>query len=65
VLVSVAVTMVTRPKPESELRGLVWSLTPKADFHDPREGRLSWYQQPTKLAGIGAVIVIVLNVLFW
>jgi SSS family solute:Na+ symporter len=65
VLVSVAVTMVTRPKPERELRGLVWSLTPKADFHDPREGRLSWYQQPTKLAGIGAVIVIVLNVLFW
>ena len=34
--------MVTRPKPESELRGLVYSLTPKADFHDANEGHLAW-----------------------
>ena len=56
---------VTSPKPESELRGLVYSLTPKADFHDPSEGRAAWYQQPTKLAGVGAVLVIVLNIIFW
>ena len=53
------------PKPESELRGLVYSLTPKADFHDENEGALAWYQQPTKLAGVGLVIVIVLNIIFW
>jgi SSS family solute:Na+ symporter len=63
--VSVAVTMVTQPKPESELRGLVYSLTPKQDFHDEDEGQLSWYQQPTKLAAVGLVIVIVLNIVFW
>jgi SSS family solute:Na+ symporter len=63
--VSAAVTMVTRPKPESELRGLVYSLTPRQDFHDENEGQLSWYQQPTKLAVVGLVIVVVLNIVFW
>jgi SSS family solute:Na+ symporter len=65
ILVSVVVTLGTRPKDESELRGLVYSLTPRADFHDADEGSLAWYQQPTKLAGVGAVIVIALNIVFW
>ncbi|KAJ1684117.1 hypothetical protein LUZ63_020686 [Rhynchospora breviuscula] len=65
ILVSVVVTLATRPKPESELRGLVYSLTPKQDFHDDTEGVLAWYQQPTKLAGIGLVLVVVLNIIFW
>jgi SSS family solute:Na+ symporter len=63
--VSVAVSMVTTPKPEPELRGLVYSLTPKQDFHDATDSRLPWYQQPTKLAGVGGVLVVVLNILFW
>ena len=65
IVVSIVVTMVTRPKDESELRGLVYSLTPKADFHDENEGALAWYQQPTKLAAVGLVMVIILNILFW
>ncbi|MCW2837705.1 MAG: Na+/galactose cotransporter [Marmoricola sp.] len=64
-LVSVVVTMVTSPKPESELRGLVYSLTPRADFHDENESALAWYQQPTKLAGVGFVLVVILNIVFW
>ena len=65
IAVSVVVTMVTQPRPESELRGLVYSLTPKQDFHDADEGELAWFQQPTKLAAVGIVIVIVLNIVFW
>jgi SSS family solute:Na+ symporter len=65
IAVSVGVSLVTRPKAESELRGLVYSLTPKKDFHDPSESRLAWYQKPTQLAGVGAVLVIILNILFW
>src|SRR5690242_3774795 len=65
ILVSVLVSTVTRPRAESELRGLVYSLTPKQDFHDPGERALAWYQKPTHLAGVGAVIVIILNILFW
>ncbi len=65
ILVSVVVTMMTSPRDESELRGLVYSLTPKADFHDENEGVLAWYQQPTKLAGVGFVLVVILNIVFW
>jgi SSS family solute:Na+ symporter len=65
VLVSVGVSLVTRPKPESELRGLVYSLTPRQDFHDPDEATLPWYQQPKKLAAVSAVMVIALNIAFW
>ncbi len=65
ILVSVAVSTVTVPRPDSELRGLVYSLTPKADFHDANEGDLAWWQHPNKLAGVSLVMVIVLNIVFW
>lgn len=65
VVVSVAVSLATSPKPDAELRGLVYSLTPKSDFHDEDQGQLAWFQQPTKLAGVGLVAVVALNVLFW
>jgi SSS family solute:Na+ symporter len=65
IVVSVAVTLVTRPREESELRGLVYSLTPREDFHDDNEGVLAWWQQPTKLAGVALVLVIILNIIFW
>ena len=65
IAVSVLVTMGTQPRVESELRGLVYSLTPKSDFHDANEGVLSWYEKPNTLAAIGLVLVIILNILFW
>ncbi|HET6627048.1 MAG TPA: sodium:solute symporter family protein [Nocardioidaceae bacterium] len=64
IIVSYLVSMATSPRKESELRGLVYSLTPKKDFHDPDEPDLSWWQQPTKLAGVALVMVIILNLLF-
>ncbi|MEJ7636236.1 sodium:solute symporter family protein [Aeromicrobium sp.] len=64
IIVSVIVTMFTRPKDEADLEGLVYSLTPKESLVDPDEVHLPWYQSPPKLAGIGLVIVIILNVIF-
>jgi SSS family solute:Na+ symporter len=64
IVVSVAVTLVTRPKPASELVGLVYSETPKEQRSDPEAHRLPWYQSPTRLAGISLVMVIALNVIF-
>ncbi|WP_240619505.1 sodium:solute symporter family protein [Blastococcus sp. TF02-8] len=64
ILVSVAVTTVTRPKPVHELAGLVYSETPREQRTDPDAHRLPWYQSPTKLAGISLVMVVVLNVIF-
>ncbi|MGY1838349.1 MULTISPECIES: sodium:solute symporter family protein [unclassified Modestobacter] len=64
IAVSVGVSMVTRPKPVSELAGLVYSETPKEARTDPEAHRLPWYQSPTKLAGIALVLVIALNLIF-
>ena len=62
IVVSVAVTAVTAPKPDSELRGLVYGLTPKEDLADEHEPH--WWLAPTKLAGVSLVLVIVLNAIF-
>jgi SSS family solute:Na+ symporter len=62
ILVSVVVTMVTQPRAESELRGLVYSLTPKEDLLDDHADH--WWLAPTKLAGVSLFFVIVLNVIF-
>ncbi|MDO9379772.1 MAG: sodium:solute symporter family protein [Nocardioidaceae bacterium] len=64
IVVSIVVSMVTRPRVESELEGLVYSLTPKESLQDPDAHTLPWYQSPTKLAGLGLVIIIVLNIVF-
>jgi solute:Na+ symporter, SSS family len=58
----VAVTMVTRPRVESELRGLVYSLTPKEDLADDHADH--WWLAPTRLAGVSLVLVIILNIVF-
>ncbi|GAB2703023.1 sodium:solute symporter family protein [Kitasatospora kifunensis] len=66
ILVSVAVSLVSTPKPDSELVGLVWVLTPR----DALKGKAAredagWYRKPAVL-GIGAlVLAAVLNVIFW
>jgi len=64
IAVSVVVTFLTRPRDPKDLEGLVYSLTPRESLVDPDEKSLPWYQSPTKLAGIGLVIVIVLNLMF-
>ena len=60
VLVTVLVSLFTRPKPESELRNLVYGLTPLPD-----EGPSPWYQRPALWAGLVAAGLVALNVVFW
>jgi SSS family solute:Na+ symporter len=64
IVVSVAVSLVTVPKPVAQLAGLVYSETPREQRTDPDAHRLPWYRSPTKLAGISLVMVIILNVIF-
>ncbi|MFD8493441.1 sodium:solute symporter family protein [Amycolatopsis sp. NPDC059657] len=65
ILVSVAVSLATKPKPDSELVGLVYSLTPKDSLkHDDTGENSGWYRKPALLAGIVLVITIVLNIAF-
>jgi len=58
-IVTVAVSRMSAPRPEPELVGLVYSLTPK-----PVEGHLEWYQKPSTLAIAVLVIALVLNIVF-
>ncbi len=58
-LVTIAVSLMTTPRPEPELVGLVYSLTPK-----PIETHLSWYQKPATLGLAVLAMLIVLNLVF-
>src|SRR5580765_7360146 len=64
ILVSVAVTMVTTPKPANELVGLVYSETSKEVFSDPESAGKAWYYKPVPLAAVSLALVIVLNIVF-
>ncbi|GAC1416422.1 MAG: sodium:solute symporter family protein [Acidobacteriaceae bacterium] len=58
-LVTVVVSMATKPRPEAELVGLVYSLTPK-----PVETHLEWWQKPSTLAFAVLGMLLVLNLVF-
>jgi solute:Na+ symporter, SSS family len=60
VVVTVIVSLLTKPKPESELKGLVYGVT---DI--PTEGRVPIYQRPAFWAVAVAVVFIALNIIFW
>ncbi len=64
IVISVAVSLGTAPKTSEELRGLVYSETPREDLVDPDEAALPWYQRTLPLAGIALVLVIILNLAF-
>jgi SSS family solute:Na+ symporter len=60
VIVTVVVSLLTAPKPASELKGLVYGET-----EIPSEGELPFYHRPVFWAGAVAVVFILLNILFW
>jgi SSS family solute:Na+ symporter len=60
VAVTVVVSLLTAPKPASELKGLVYGET-----EIPSEGELAFYQRPIFWAGVVAVALVAVNILFW
>ncbi|HEY6092060.1 MAG TPA: sodium:solute symporter family protein [Gemmatimonadales bacterium] len=52
--------LTARTKTDEELRGLVYSLTPRIE-----EGYLPWYKRPLTLGIAVLVVSAVLNVIFW
>jgi SSS family solute:Na+ symporter len=60
VVVTVVVSLATKPVPEIELHGLVYGLT-----QVPAVGDLPLYQKPLFWAAVVAVVFVVLNVIFW
>jgi SSS family solute:Na+ symporter len=57
---TIVISLVTAPRPEAELKGLVYSLTSK-----PQDERLRWHQRPELLAAVALVLLVVVNWVFW
>ena len=60
VVVTVLVSAVTPPKPEAELKGLVYGAT-----EIPSEGSIPLVHRPLFWAGVVLVVFIIVNVIFW
>jgi len=58
-VITVGISLMTKPREDKELVGLVYSLTEK-----PSEEHLSRYQRPVYLAGLVLVMAVVLNIIF-
>jgi SSS family solute:Na+ symporter len=60
VLVTIGVSLFTRPKPDAELKNLVMGLTPLPD-----EGPCPWYKVPILWAAVVAAALVAVNIIFW
>ena len=60
VIVTVVVSLLTKPKPESELAGLVYGAT-----EIPSEDKVVFYQRPAFWAVIVTIVFVILNIIFW
>jgi SSS family solute:Na+ symporter len=58
-VVTILISVVTRPRPENELVGLVYSLTPK-----PESTARSVWEKPAFLGVVVLVILLILNIIF-
>ena len=59
-IATVVITLFTRPKPDSELVGLVYGVSAV-----PHEGPSPWYRRPAMWAWLSFAIFLVLNIIFW
>jgi len=58
--VTVIVSMLTKPRPESELNGLVYGATVI-----PHDGSTTLWQKPIFWAGVVSIVFIILQIIFW
>ena len=59
-VVTIGVSLFTKPKPEAELKNLVYGSTQLPD-----EGPCPWYRNPKLWAGLVLAALIAINVIFW
>jgi SSS family solute:Na+ symporter len=58
--VTIGVSLVTKPKPDAELKNLVFGLT---DI--PHEGPCPWYRNPKFWAAVVFIVLVAINIIFW
>ena len=60
-VVTIIISLATRRnKTDEELKGLVYSLTPRQ-----KDGDMPWFKRPATLAVIVLALAVVLNIIFW
>ncbi|MCW2590408.1 MAG: Na+/galactose cotransporter [Mycobacterium sp.] len=64
IVVSVAVSMVTTPKPKAALAGFVYSETDVDIFRDSEEAGKPWFQRAIPLGAVMLVLAIGFNIIF-
>ena len=64
IVVSVAVSAVTKPKPDSELVGYVYALTDRATLRGEDDSAAPWYSRPVPLGAAVIATTVVLGVIF-
>jgi len=64
IVFSVVVSLAGSPKSADELADLVYSKTSRARLTDADAADLPWFRRPVRMASIGLVLVIALNVIF-
>ncbi len=58
-VVTIVVSLFTRPRPREELKGLVYSMTPRIT-----EPGVVWYRRPATLGAIVLAVAVLLNIYF-
>jgi SSS family solute:Na+ symporter len=61
-VVTIGVSLATQPKPEHELKGLVWGLQRDEPDDDFVRGDDAWYRSPWLLGAGALVLVVILNI---
>ncbi|HET6891738.1 MAG TPA: sodium:solute symporter family protein [Pyrinomonadaceae bacterium] len=59
-VITILISLATSPRPDGDLRGLVYSLTAR-----PKEDGLAWYKSPAVLAVIVLSATLIMNIIFW
>ncbi len=59
-VVTIVVSLLTKPKQDEELKGLVYSLTVKPEYHEQK-----WYKRVVPISIVLLVITVLLNIIFF
>ena len=59
-VITILISLITSPRKEEELKGLVYSLTDR-----PSEGHLPFYKRPLALGLLVLALTLILNLIFW
>jgi SSS family solute:Na+ symporter len=58
-ILTIIISLFTKPHPKEKLVGLVYSLTPK-----PKQDQIAWYRRPVTIGIVVLILTLILNLIF-